>query len=98
MGTVKEGFIDKDLQRIFIDNHVDSRQGCRDCWARYLCGGGCPYLSVYKKNNAHINDEKECELILHLIRLSLRIYTLVKMKNPGIWDVFFSSEMEHALE
>jgi len=30
---------------------VDSLPKCRDCWARYLCGGGCFY-----HNKAHTGD------------------------------------------
>ncbi|MDQ1349885.1 MAG: uncharacterized protein QG657_186 [Acidobacteriota bacterium] len=81
--------IDTEIQRQFIENQVDRRPGCRDCWARYLCGGGCAYLSLCKKNDIAVNDEQDCELSLHTAKLSLQIYAAVKMKNPKLWDAFF---------
>jgi uncharacterized protein len=89
LGNVHGEPIDKEMQRQFVDNQVDRRPGCRDCWARYLCGGGCAYLSLCKKNAIDVNDEQDCELSLHTAKLSLQVYAAVKMKNPGLWDAFF---------
>ena len=33
---------------------VDNLPGCRGCWARYLCGGGCFY-----DNKAHTGDMRQ---------------------------------------
>lgn len=29
------------LSKRFRQNHAGSKEACRSCWARYLCGGGC---------------------------------------------------------
>lgn len=93
LGNVHGEPIDKEMQRQFVENQVDRRPCCRDCWARYLCGGGCAYLSARKKNDINLNDEQDCELSLHTAKLSLQVYAAVKMKSPKLWDVFFRSEI-----
>ena len=40
LGTVDTG-IDHEKRKPFNTLHVDARPGCRECWARYFCGGGC---------------------------------------------------------
>jgi len=42
MGDVLKGVANKKLQHDFSCCSVYSRSDCRDCWARFYCGGGCP--------------------------------------------------------
>ncbi|HLP59486.1 MAG TPA: radical SAM protein [Candidatus Deferrimicrobium sp.] len=92
MGSVHGEPIAVNIKREFQQNHVDRRPGCRDCWAKYLCGGGCAYLSFCKKNDMNMNDPQDCELSRHLATLSLQIYAAVQMKKPKLWDAFFQVE------
>ena len=41
MGDVQRGSDRAARARHLAHRHVDSQAPCRDCWARYLCGGGC---------------------------------------------------------
>ena len=41
---------------------VDSRKDCGDCWARYLCGGGCRTHSIQFNGDLLQPVEIECEL------------------------------------
>jgi uncharacterized protein len=41
MGTLARG-VDRAQQANWLaDRHVHRQEPCRNCWARYLCGGGC---------------------------------------------------------
>jgi uncharacterized protein len=41
MGTLTEG-INRERQNSWLaERHVHMQSPCRDCWARYLCSGGC---------------------------------------------------------
>jgi uncharacterized protein len=41
LGSLAEG-IDRERQADWLrQRHVHRQEPCRDCWARYLCGGGC---------------------------------------------------------
>lgn len=42
LGDILNGYINEDLRRQFLKlNSVESKDICKECWARYLCGGGC---------------------------------------------------------
>lgn len=52
MGNIHERNLNEELRfRFRILNMIDSKPLCRDCWARYLCGGGC------LANNFNINSD-----------------------------------------
>jgi uncharacterized protein len=41
MGTLVAGIDRASQNRWLAERHVHTQLPCRDCWARYLCGGGC---------------------------------------------------------
>ncbi|HEY3915027.1 MAG TPA: SPASM domain-containing protein, partial [Verrucomicrobiae bacterium] len=41
MGTLENGIDSERRARWLAERHVHHQAPCRDCWARYLCGGGC---------------------------------------------------------
>lgn len=54
LGEINRKDIDKRLRERFIQlNNIDSKPICKECWARYLCGGGC------LANNFNINRNIE---------------------------------------
>ena len=41
MGSLDNGIDDARRSRWLAARHVHTQAPCRDCWARYMCGGGC---------------------------------------------------------
>jgi len=82
MGNINQGM---DLRRrgIFFDLIVDRKNPCRECWARYLCGGGCYYAAYLANGRIDQPDRTKCRLIQHLIELSIWIWTSIKKKKPN---------------
>lgn len=73
MGNLDQG-IDWSLQEKILSLDVDHRLGCRDCWARYLCGGGCWKHAVDRHGALDEPDQEvSCELIRHQIECALAI-------------------------
>jgi uncharacterized protein len=73
MGDAFEGLRD-DLRRRIAVAHVDARPGCRDCWARYYCGGGCWRVNVDATGSLEEPDRAfQCVLIRHVVELSMAI-------------------------
>lgn len=89
MGNVNNGAQNIDISTRFMENHVNGKSTCKDCWARYICGGGCPYLAEISNNNISIKDGLDCEFTRHLITLSLEIYVDISQKNKDTWKRFF---------
>lgn len=41
MGNVDEGIIRTDIQKMFKDSNVYTKEECKDCFAKFYCSGGC---------------------------------------------------------
>jgi uncharacterized protein len=50
------------------------KNGCQNCWARYICGGGCMYMHKNKTGDKHQVDENFCERTRSLIALAIMYY------------------------
>lgn len=49
-----------DIRQKFIYYTVDNRDGCMDCWARYLCGGSCFKYSYAEHGRMQPPVERHC--------------------------------------
>jgi uncharacterized protein len=61
IGDINLGF-DPSIQKLFIKNHIFNRS-CKECWARYLCGGQCYADSFWFTNDIADPDPFACEMI-----------------------------------
>lgn len=59
----------EDLQTPFIE-----KNNCQNCWARFLCGGGCLFVHKSLTGNKHRKHISFCERTRYLISLSLLYY------------------------
>jgi len=41
MGNVWDGITRPEIGETFAGAHIYAKPACRDCWARYMCSGGC---------------------------------------------------------
>lgn len=89
IGNVIDLTYNQDLRSRFRDLHVSRKPGCRDCWARYLCGGGCVYLCSQTNNDIMAPDPLDCEFTRHIIKLALEIYVELIGENKKILHRWF---------
>lgn len=86
MGTLATG-IDRDRQnRWLAERHVHFQLPCRDCWARYLCGGGCHHEVMARGRTA-------CDYIRGWLDYCLQAYARVLRFRPD-WFQEFSNHAE----
>ncbi len=71
---------------------IEQRAGCKDCWARYLCGGGCISHMLLTNGQNGPPVEFECALIRHLAELSIWLYLEIIEKKPGFFVNFISKD------
>jgi len=88
LGNVKTGW-HKNKRKLFFDLHVAKKKICNTCWARYLCGGGCYYSAYLCNGRLDKPDPVNCQLVKHLIKLSLLFTTSVSEKNPGAFKKIY---------
>lgn len=67
----------------YIAKDIKTIRGCKDCWAKNICNGGCPSqkLSMNVKANEPLPVER-CELEKIEAEFYIRIYHLFKTINP----------------
>lgn len=64
---------------------VDDRPICRDCWARYLCGGGC----MQQSHVGHGSDDplpQYCTMKRNLVESSIVNIDKIRSKEKGFAD------------
>ncbi|MFA5353371.1 MAG: SPASM domain-containing protein, partial [Thermodesulfovibrionales bacterium] len=77
----------REIRRRFIDSTVDNRDGCRDCWARYLCGGSCAKYSHSEHGSINPPVARHC----------LSIKTSIEEIIPDIARVMEAPEQKDAI-
>ena len=75
MGDLTGG-IDRDKRNQWLaDRHVHFQSPCRECWARYLCGGGCHHEVLQRGRPA-------CDYIRGWLEYCLQAYIRLLEKRP----------------
>lgn len=72
LGTLDDGIKRTDIMEKFSHNTVLHKDECRNCWARYLCSGGCS-ANAYKYNGS-ISDPYKITCKLEKRRLECALY------------------------
>jgi len=91
VGDIDHG-LDPAWQREFLDLYIEEKESCQSCWARYLCGGGCPYIAALTQGRIDQPDPLECELVKFLIELALGVVAALAARDPQL----VARLMEHA--
>ena len=60
---------------------VNEREDCSHCWARYLCGGGCPALAYMFNGTIARPYSQECNLVQHIIKYGVMSYSGLEEKG-----------------
>jgi uncharacterized protein len=81
LGDVTAGFDEAQMAR-FASLYVDERPVCRDCWARYQCGGGCYLQGAMVNNDIAAFDPAECELTRFLVGLAITTLGHIETRRP----------------
>ncbi|MDC1162115.1 radical SAM protein [Tenacibaculum sp.] len=78
MGTIENG-VNSNLQNTWLnDRHVHNQSPCNDCWARYLCGGGCHHEVIDKGRTA-------CDYIRGWLYFTIQSYERINRLAPN-WN------------
>lgn len=86
MGNVRTGFDERMTQFFLEDTSLPRIEGCKDCWAKYYCGGTCTYVSALTCGRFDIPYGPNCELTKYLIELAGYIVARLKTERPGLLE------------
>jgi uncharacterized protein len=79
MGHIGAGVDKSRQQRWLADRMVDRQEPCRNCWARYLCGGGCHYEVIHRGRPA-------CDYIRGWLDYVLGAYVRLSEERPDLFS------------
>jgi uncharacterized protein len=98
-GDVRTG-IDDAKRQGFLGHEaadVDSRPVCRDCWARYLCGGGCYADSVVYGPDKSEPQKTHCPFWRAEIDAAIRFYDQLRREDPAYCLALFGDDIDEVL-
>jgi uncharacterized protein len=75
MGALSTGINREQQNRWLAERHVHFQMPCRDCWARYLCGGGCHHEVLARGRTA-------CDYIRGWLDYCLQAYARLSRFRP----------------
>lgn len=81
LGNVFEGVKNTVLPDQFRQSHVLSKAECRDCWARYYCGGGCHANAELFNDNIEIPYKIGCELQKKRLECAIMIQAILMLES-----------------
>lgn len=90
MGNLFNG-LNQSWRRRFLKNHVENRESCRTCWARYLCGGGCAYYSISEGKDIAQPSYLFCRVRKRLLELAMFIHSEISLKDRSIIEELYST-------
>lgn len=74
IGDVFQGIVNRDLVNKFASHNVTTKE-CRDCWARFFCGGGCHATAYFENGDLAVPGRLSCAM--HRKRVECAIYLAV---------------------
>ena len=81
MGNVLTGEFNRDIQKKFSDIVVYDKEGCKDCFAKYYCSGGCSANSLNYAGSLLKPYKLSCEMMRKRYELSLAIYAIENLQE-----------------
>jgi sulfatase maturation enzyme AslB (radical SAM superfamily) len=89
MGTIS-ALPDAAMQDLFCAQHIDVKQSCRECWGRYLCGGGCYAHAAMSNGRIDQPDPQDCALTRHLMQLAVIVVGRLQRDHSDVLPELFS--------
>ena len=86
MGDVFNGFDSDKVQQLGKVLPADRRKACADCWARYLCGGGCIYDALMAGGTPTIPNPVSCEIIRYTYELAMGICLQLHTQHSSTFE------------
>ncbi|MBE0433798.1 SPASM domain-containing protein [candidate division WOR-3 bacterium] len=75
LGNISSGF----RQFVPSKESIITRKSCSRCWARHLCGGGCPADNVFRRSTK--TKEMYCSLVKFHIEQAIWLYNKLMQTN-----------------
>jgi uncharacterized protein len=96
LGDVTGG-INDEMRQDFLGKEaadVDNRPVCSECWARYMCGGGCYADSVVYGPDKRKPQQDHCPFWRTEIETAMRFYDRLRQEDPAYCFALFGDDID----
>lgn len=73
LGNINDGTLDLSKKAVFADAHIYNKKGCRDCWAKFYCSGGCNANNYEYSGDILTPNPLSCEIEKKRVECALMI-------------------------
>ena len=81
MGNVYDGRIDGEIRHTFADNCLFTREKCGECFAKYICSGGCSANNYHFEGDMNKPYGVTCEMMKKRIECGMHVLASKKRLN-----------------
>lgn len=81
LGSVYEGVTNTKLPQYFRESHVLNKEGCRDCWARFFCSGGCHANADLFHGDIRKPYELGCEIQRKRLECAIYVQAMLELER-----------------
>ncbi len=81
MGNVYDGNIDGRIRSQFVENSLFTRKGCENCFAKYICSGGCSANNYHFEGDVNKPYTLTCAMMKKRVECAMHI---LARKKAGI--------------
>ncbi len=83
MGNVYEGKLDTDIRRTFAENCLFTRKKCENCFAKYICSGGCSANNYHFMGDLNEPYDITCEMMKKRVECGMHVLARKKELANG---------------
>lgn len=73
MGNINKGIEKPEIKEYFSGVHIYSKEGCKDCWCKFYCSGGCNATSFIYEGDVKKPNKIACELMKKRIECAIAL-------------------------
>ncbi len=81
MGNVYDGKLDKNIREKFANSCLFTREECGDCFAKFICSGGCSANNYHFEGDINKPYKATCEMMKKRIECGMHVLAHKKSKK-----------------
>jgi len=86
MGNVYDRKIDKSIREVFATNCLFTRKGCENCFAKFICSGGCSANNYHFEGDLNLPYRVTCAMMKKRIECGMHVLAQKKRLKSCISD------------
>lgn len=84
LGNIFDGLKNTQLMDNFKNTNIETKEACKDCWAKFYCAGGCAANAYYSKGSIREVNDYECTLFKKRIECAIMLNIAYQDIEAGI--------------